>query len=105
MTTHHDLSEDSVPELGTPVELEAPAEIPADSGTISFKISRQRLVIVALGILVVVSVFESLELNALHQALQSWRALPVAAASAAPAPAASAPAASTGALPAQVGGC
>lgn len=100
MTTHHELVEDSVTEATPPTEPEAIAQTPTDSGIISFKITRQRLVIVALGILVIVSVFESLELNALHQALQSWRALPVAAASATPAPSASA-----GALPAQVGGC
>lgn len=100
MTTHQGFVEASVSGLTESVEPEALAPTPADGGTISFKISRQRLVMAALGLLVVVSVFESLELNALHQALQSWRALPVAAASAT-----SAPAASAGALPAQVGGC
>lgn len=79
--------------------------VPVSDNVISFRISRQTLVLAALVILVGISAFESVELARLHQALQIWKALPAVAASPTNSTSTAAPSSSGNALPSQVGGC
>ncbi len=102
MTTNHHAFEDSAPPADIPVESIVHNPTPTNNETISFKVNRQTLMVSALAILLVISVFETIELTRLHQALKTWQALPVAAASTTAAPAS---ASGGSALPAQVGGC
>ena len=104
MLTHHHMHDDPTSQQDSPVEPEVHESVAADKDVISFKLNRQTLVVSALAILLVISGFETFELTRLHQALQTWQTLPVAAASAT-ATTAPAPASVGSALPSQVGGC
>ncbi|MDP3985852.1 MAG: hypothetical protein Q8P77_00235 [Candidatus Veblenbacteria bacterium] len=103
MITHHHTHEDQTPQPEVSVESEVSISVPAESGVISFKVNRQTLVVSALAMLLVISVFETIELTRLHQALGTWQTLP--AAGAPTAVAAPAPVSGGTELPSQVGGC
>ena len=102
MITNHHIHEDQTPQPEVPVESEVNTSVPANSGVISFKVNRQTLVVSALAILLVISVFETIELTRLHQALRTWQTLP---AGGVPTAAAAASVSGGTALPSQVGGC
>lgn len=87
-----------------PEELIAQPEAATETGVISFRLSRQTLTVSALIIVLAISVFETIELTRLHQALKVWQALPTATV---PAASGQVPVTPTGegALPSQVGGC
>lgn len=99
MITNHHIHEDPTlqPDISTEPEIHNP--VPEDSSIISFKVTRQTLVLSALALLLGISVFETFELTRLHQALRAWQTLPAATASA------PAPTSGGSALPSQVGGC
>lgn len=99
MTTNYDNHEHIMAQPGISPQplVSEPASV--GSEIISFRAKRQTLVTTALVLLVAISVFETIELARLHQALRIWQTLPAASA------AAPAPASGAGALPAQVGGC
>ena len=110
-STHHGVrahhaAEDSSHEHHTAVVPVVHDMAPKDNNVISIIVSRQALVLSALVILLGISAFETVELTRLHQALQTWKALPaVAAAPTSSAASSSAPTASGNGLPSQVGGC
>lgn len=99
MTTNHSQHEESNAEIE--VKAEPLVQESNNETALSFKISRNTLIMAALVILVIISSLEAIELNRIHKALQAWQKLPAAAAGTSNVPASS----GGNTLPSQVGGC
>ena len=86
----------------SPEKIEETTEPTQSDGVVSFKVSRQAIMVAAFVLLAVISTLETVELWQLRRALTVWQKLPVIQSNITSAPSGNGGANS---LPSQVGGC